>query len=132
MADLMQQARNLVAAEYEVDGRRTLAQMIRTGTWTSEDVDRAIRATAAALAQSGVASNTGNEKLTDRILQYLRQPENLERWHLARSIAQELQVSPPSVVQGLQYLVSHGYVARTFALYAPSTYALTKKEERHA
>lgn|GEM_PF-3994291 len=132
MADPMQLARELVAAEFEADGRRTLAQMIRAGTWTSEEVDRAIRATVAALAKSGAARKADSEKLTDRILQYLRQPQNQERWHLARNIAQELHVSPGSAVQGLQYLVSHGQVARAIVLHAPSTYALTTKEQRHA
>ncbi|MGE4408427.1 hypothetical protein [Pseudomonas sp.] len=132
MADLMQQARELVAAEYEVDGRRAVAQMIRSGTWTSDEVDRAVRATVAALARSAVTDRVSSAKLTDRILEYLRQPENQGRWHLARSIAHELGVRLGSVVQGLLYLVSHCYVARAMTANAPSTYALTTKEKRHA
>lgn len=126
------QGRELVAAEYEVDGRRAVAQMIRAGTWTSDEVDRAVRATVAALARSAVTDRVSSAKLTDRILEYLRQPENQGRWHLARSIAHELGVRLGSVVQGLLYLVSHGYVARAMTANAPSTYALTTKEKRHA
>ena len=49
MADLMQQARELLAAEYERDGRVGMAALLREPHDLVEDDDRSVRAIAAAL-----------------------------------------------------------------------------------
>lgn len=49
MADLMQQARELLAAEHERDGRAGMAALLREPHDLVEDDDRSVRAIAAAL-----------------------------------------------------------------------------------
>lgn len=66
------------------------------------------------------------EKLTDRILAWMNQPENRGH-HFARDVAKAMGCSVGSATQGLHYMFCHGLVSVLRPERSPNVYAVSSK-----